>query len=125
MIECINNAIEHGNLALTGKEKVNLKSKGEEAYWEELHRRANQRPFSERTVTISASITPERAVFTITDQGDGFDTSKLPDPNDPANHLAPSGRGIILASAFLDEVRYNDQGNEVTLIKNRQREPAS
>ena len=72
-----------------------------------------------KRVTVSASITAERAVFTIADQGDGFDARKFPDPTDTASLLAPSGRGLALASAFLDEVRFNDRGNEVTLVKHR------
>ena len=33
-------------------------------------------------------------------------------------HLArPHGRGVLLIRTFMDEVIYNDVGNEVTLIK--------
>ena len=121
LIEIINNAIEHGNLGLTGEEKVALKSDGEGVYWEDLRRRAAMAPYNERKVTISVTVNSERACFTVTDDGDGFDTLTLPDPTDPANLFAPSGRGIMLARTFLDDVSYNDKGNQVTLIKYRDR----
>ncbi len=56
----------------------------------------------------------------IRDEGPGFDTSQLPDsitPSvDPEQH---TGRGIILMRSIMDEITYNDVGNEVTMIKRR------
>jgi anti-sigma regulatory factor (Ser/Thr protein kinase) len=43
----------------------------------------------------------------------------LPDPTDPENLLKVSGRGILLMRTFMDEVRFNDRGNEVTMVKRR------
>jgi serine/threonine-protein kinase RsbW len=42
----------------------------------------------------------------VRDQGEGFDTSLLPDPLDPQNLLKPSGRGIFYIRTFMDDVRY-------------------
>ena len=53
----------------------------------------------------------------VRDEGPGFDTSSLPDPTDPANLERRSGRGLLLMRAFLSEVRYNDRGNEVMLVR--------
>ena len=55
----------------------------------------------------------------IRDEGDGFDPSKLPDPTDPENLDRPCGRGVMLMRAFMDDVRYNATGNEVTLVRKR------
>ncbi len=55
----------------------------------------------------------------IRDEGSGFDRSELPDPTDPENLLKSSGRGVMLMQTFMDEVIFNDRGNEVTLIKRR------
>ncbi len=52
----------------------------------------------------------------ITDQGGGFDPFSIPDPTCPENLMKTSGRGLFLMRQLLDEVRYNDQGNEVTLV---------
>jgi sigma-B regulation protein RsbU (phosphoserine phosphatase) len=56
--------------------------------------------------------------ISIIDDGDGFDIKGLPDPHDPDNLLGESGRGILLSMNAFDEVKYNNKGNAVTLIKN-------
>ena len=43
----------------------------------------------------------------------------LPDPTDPTNLENASGRGLLLMRTFMDEVKYNDSGNAVTLTKRR------
>jgi serine/threonine-protein kinase RsbW len=52
----------------------------------------------------------------ITDQGDGFDPTSVPDPTTPENLSKPCGRGLFLMRKLLDEVTYNAQGNQVTLV---------
>ena len=61
-----------------------------------------------------------RLVATVTDQGEGFDMSKLPDPLADENLLRQSGRGIFLIRAFMDELhvrRLEPRGMEVRMIK--------
>jgi serine/threonine-protein kinase RsbW len=53
---------------------------------------------------------------TIKDQGAGFDPASVPDPTRPENITRPCGRGLFLMRELLDEVSYNDRGNEVTLV---------
>ena len=55
----------------------------------------------------------------VRDEGPGFQQKELPDPTDPANLDKLSGRGLLLIQTFMDEIRFNDQGNEITLIKRR------
>ena len=43
--------------------------------------------------------------------------SQLPDPTDPEYLDRPHGRGLLLMRTFADVVRFNDVGNEVTLVK--------
>jgi serine/threonine-protein kinase RsbW len=71
----------------------------------------------QKTVYICAEISAEAARFTVRDEGDGFDPAALPNPLDPDNLLKPSGRGIFLMRQLMDEVKYNERGNEVTLTK--------
>lgn len=52
----------------------------------------------------------------IRDQGVGFDPSSVPDPTLPENLARPCGRGLFLMRELLDEVSYNERGNEVTLV---------
>jgi serine/threonine-protein kinase RsbW len=56
----------------------------------------------------------------ITDQGEGFETERVPDPLDDSNILRHSGRGLFLMEAFMDSVKVqkvSPSGTEVTLIK--------
>ena len=43
---------------------------------------------------------------------------------DPANIERGHGRGLLLMQTFMNEVTHNEKGNEVTLIKRPQPEPA-
>lgn len=61
-----------------------------------------------------------RLVATVTDQGEGFDVERVPDPLAPENMLRQSGRGIFLIKAFMDEFhvrRLLPRGTEVRMIK--------
>jgi len=53
----------------------------------------------------------------VRDEGRGFDHQHLPDPTDEDHLTLPYGRGIMLMRSYMDDVSYNDQGNEVTLVK--------
>ena len=58
---------------------------------------------------------------TIGDEGEGFDLNSLPDPLAPENLLRQSGRGLMLARAFMDEFDLHPRpggGTEVRLVKN-------
>ncbi len=70
-----------------------------------------------KTVEVKYDIDAERAAVTITDQGTGFDLAIVPDPTADENLERPSGRGIMLMFAYMDEVRYNKKGNQVHLVK--------
>lgn len=119
LIEIITNAIEHGNLKITGEEKIALKSQDESEYLSEFNRRAGLAPYKDRTVTITARINSEEAVFLVEDGGDGFDFEDLPDPTHPDYLFLPSGRGILLASTFMDSMEFIGKGNAVRLTKKK------
>lgn len=112
LTEALDNAIQHGNLELDSK----LREDSFDAYWREGHRRRSLPPYKDRRVHVRVRLEPGRAVFVIRDEGRGFDVHALPDPRDPENVTKVSGRGVMLLRTFMDEVRYNERGNEVTLI---------
>jgi serine/threonine-protein kinase RsbW len=56
-----------------------------------------------KRVFLAVSRTPARLEITISDQGSGFHLSSVPDPRSPEALLRPSGRGLYLARAFMDE----------------------
>lgn len=115
--EALLNALIHGNLEVSSK--LRLQNNG--AYEKLIALRREKDPYRDRKLTINARLTPHEASFVIRDEGPGFDVAEVPDPTDPENLDKPSGRGLLLMRAFLDDVRHNDRGNEVTLIKRRTR----
>lgn len=89
--EAMVNAVVHGN-------RYNLKKK----------------------VHLSIETQPDRLQVVITDEGEGFEFSNLPDPLAEENLLRQSGRGLLLIRAFVDEVQLENVpplGTEVRLVK--------
>jgi DNA-binding response OmpR family regulator len=83
---------------------------------------------SDRLVTIRYRIYTDRVEIVVRDQGAGFDVNNLPHAavaGDPFTHLdvrdklglRAGGFGLMICKGMVDELRYNDVGNEVTLIK--------
>ncbi len=70
-----------------------------------------------KMVRISAEVSAVEARFTIEDEGEGFDVNGIPDPTDPENLFKISGRGVLIIHNVMDEVRYNERGNRLEMIK--------
>jgi serine/threonine-protein kinase RsbW len=72
-----------------------------------------------RQVDVTFENTGTDFIFTIADQGRGFDPERLPDPSAPENILRGTGRGIFLIRSLMDEVHFRQlhPGTELTLIK--------
>jgi DNA-binding response OmpR family regulator len=79
-------------------------------------------------VTVTYRILSDRVVITIKDTGPGFDRSSLrhaANPEDPVTHmdvreslgLRVGGFGILMTRGLVDEMDYNETGNEVRLVK--------
>jgi serine/threonine-protein kinase RsbW len=75
----------------------------------------------QKQVCIVADMSAHSAKFTVKDQGPGFEYDQLPDPTDPSRLLIPSGRGLLLIKHIMDDVQYNDRGNEIRMVKTRRR----
>jgi serine/threonine-protein kinase RsbW len=69
-----------------------------------------------KRVRVEVELENGRLEARITDQGGGFDPSAIPDPTEEENILKSGGRGLFLMRQLLDEVSYNDRGNQVTLV---------
>ena len=115
--EALTNALHHGNLEI-GSE---LRETDAEAYDGLVKQRKCESPYCHRKIEVHAKLSRTEAHFTIRDEGPGFDPTRLPDPTDPANLEKVSGRGVLLMRTFMDEVIFNEQGNQVTMIKRRLR----
>ena len=73
-----------------------------------------------KKVFLACSNTAERLAIAISDQGEGFDPNGVANPVAPVALLRGSGRGIYLASAFMDEFHVRssrESGTTVVLIK--------
>ena len=91
--ECMVNAVVHGNRYNTNKK-----------------------------VHLAVSAGRDTLTIRISDEGEGFEASNLPDPLAEENLLSHSGRGIFLIRAFMDEVDIHPaspHGTEVTLVKKK------
>lgn len=111
--EALLNACYHGNLELSS----DLRDVDHTRYYELAEKRREQPPYCDRRISVDVKLSPTEAVYGISDEGPGFDRSQLPDPTDPANIERCHGRGLLLIQTFMDEVLFNENGNEVTLIK--------
>lgn len=57
----------------------------------------------------------KRLIFTISDEGDGFDFNNLPDPTSPENLENLTGRGVFIIKKLADQCIFNSKGNELEL----------
>jgi CheY-like chemotaxis protein/anti-sigma regulatory factor (Ser/Thr protein kinase) len=114
--EVIVNAMHHGNLEVDSA----LRELGWEVYCAQIQERRSIKPYCDRRVHVMAKLTGDEAVYVVRDDGKGFDPSTLPDPLDPANLEKASGRGLLLVRTFMDEVHYNERGNQVRMVKRRE-----
>ena len=76
---------------------------------------------SKKKVHLQITRSDENLTVVIGDEGAGFDINSLPDPLAPENLLRQSGRGLMLARAFMDEFDLHPRsggGTEVRLVKN-------
>lgn len=111
--EAFRNAMFHGNLQL----ESDLWAADPERFYLEAHRRQEIAPFKDRVVHFTLTCRRDEVRFVIRDEGDGFDVGQQYfDPDDPAQLTRPSGRGLFLIKTFMDEVAFNDVGNEITMI---------
>ena len=72
-----------------------------------------------RHVLIECEVDPQRLLVRIQDEGNGFDPSTIPDPTDDDHLELTGGRGLLLMHTYMSSVKYNEDGNVVTLIRNR------
>lgn len=54
-------------------------------------------------------------IFTIADEGKGFDYENVPDPTLPENIESPSGRGIFIMKNLADQFIFSNEGSEIEL----------
>lgn len=86
VVEAVNNAIVHGNHEDESKK-----------------------------VSIHYVFNDSEILFTVTDEGEGFDPSLVPDPTAIENLEKDCGRGIYLMNCLCDEILFQDGGRTVMM----------
>jgi DNA-binding response OmpR family regulator len=110
--EMILNAVEHGNLGISTTEKETALAAGE--FPGLVASRLAMPENAGKRVWIESQLAGGEFRVSVRDEGAGFDWRALA-AADPGASLA--GRGVLLARFHFDEVRWNERGNEVTLVK--------
>jgi CheY-like chemotaxis protein len=108
--QAVLNAILHGNLELTSAE---LREAGANRH-QLIQQRRQEMPFASRKVFVHVQVSRKEARLLVRDAGHGFRVAEI----FPKEGVDQEGRrGLVLMRTFMDSVQFNDQGNEVTLIK--------
>lgn len=89
LVEAVSNAIQHGN----GNDVTKI-------------------------VLLEYKIKNNFLIFTITDEGAGFDLERVPDPTLPENIENYKGRGLFLIRNLADKVTFEKRGSKVNIYFN-------
>ncbi len=124
LFEMLMNAVEHGNCSISYDEK---------SRWLETHDtildlirdKCKDPEVRAKRVFFSYRITPERSYYTIRDEGHGFNWKERVDPNESEVNLSLHGHGIRMTQHYVENLRYNDSGNEVSFELDHQRREAN
>ena len=89
IVEAVSNAIQHGNSNDVTK-----------------------------LVILDYKVKNNSLIFTISDEGTGFDLDKVPDPTLPENIENYKGRGIFLIRNLADKVTFENRGSKLNIYFN-------
>jgi CheY-like chemotaxis protein/anti-sigma regulatory factor (Ser/Thr protein kinase) len=111
--ESLTNAIYHGNLELSS----DLRQDDERIFYRMAENRRCVEPYRDRKLQLHAILDRDSVSYIIKDEGPGFDTTMLDRPIEPEDIMRIGGRGMLLIRTFMDEVKFNPKGNQITLTK--------
>ncbi len=111
--EALTNSVIHGNLGISS----DLKERGDQSFAEMVARRCIDPAFASRVVDVQFRYDGQTAQWTFSDEGDGFDVRFALERvgSEALDVSRPSGRGLFLIRAFVDEMRYDNGGRRLTL----------
>ncbi len=115
--ELLLNGIEHGNCEITYQQKTLWLEKGH-SIEDLIKQRCHDLAINARKVSLEYQIEPTYARFVITDQGPGFNWREvtkmaLGAGSDGAPDLSLHGRGLFIAQAVTENLKFNEKGNQV------------
>lgn len=115
--EMLFNALEHGNLEIDYKKKQ-LLLQNQKNYFSYLQRRCQEPAFQKRKILFEYNYQKPKLTIVIQDEGSGFDSKKfLANSTAKESPFLQNGRGILISQLNLDELFYNEIGNQVTFSK--------
>jgi len=79
----------------------------------------------DKKVEFCYQIDNEKVEISVKDQGKGFDPDQIPDPRCGDNLFKPSGRGLFLIRSYMDEVKHNDKGTCLKIVKYKNTSPST
>ena len=74
-----------------------------------------------KKVKVEYSIDADKIEISITDQGSGFRPDAVDDPRFGENLFKPGGRGLLLMNSYMDMVKFNQQGNRVSMVRYKEK----
>ncbi len=113
--ELIFNGIEHGHCGISFDEKSEYLNSGRSVI-DLVIDKCKDPEIARKRVHFEWEIESSRSVFTIRDEGEGFDVKKVMKKVDDNDPLSQHGRGILMAENICESVTYNDKGNEVKVV---------
>lgn len=112
LFEMLMNAVEHGNCDISYDEKTAwLEEHGD--ILDLIRKKSREPEIRAKHVYFSYRITPDRSFFTVRDEGDGFDWQSRVAPSDSEVNLSAHGHGIQMTNYYIENLKYNEKGNEV------------
>jgi len=112
LFEMLMNAVEHGNCSISYEEKSAWLEGGGDIL-SLIRLNCNEPAIRNKRVYFTYRITPERSFYTIRDEGRGFDWRSYLKQRDAVN-LGLHGHGISMTDHYMENLSYNDRGNEVS-----------
>lgn len=70
----------------------------------------------QKLVKLAAFKGHQKVIFTVEDEGEGFDFKNIPDPTTPENLEKARGRGLYLMTHLTDELLFVKNGAKVIMI---------
>ncbi len=110
--EALTNAIVHGNLEISSE----LKERGDDSFARAVAERSADPRYGERHVDVRSVYDGQAVRWVLSDQGKGFDVPKaLRRLDEEDGNTRPSGRGMVMIRAFVDDVSWEDGGRRAIL----------
>ncbi len=109
------NAIEHGNLGISYETKKEWIEKN--IYHEKLAELLKTETAKNTFVEISLEIENGYITLIVKDEGEGFKPQKAIEKIKQEDFMRNSGRGMMMMKSYFDEIKYNETGNSITLLK--------